>query len=328
MKISKVRFSGIIILIIICACVIYNIYDNNRFKVVAQEITIDKLPNEFDGFKILQISDLHGKSFGENQKDLLKTINSLEYDMIAFTGDMNKDGGESLQDCNAIFTLIDGIDRKENMFWVDGNTAPFAIEKIEETQIGKLTEIGQILRDKGCKILDYPYEITRGDKKIWIVPEMSQVIFQVFYEGIDEDREEIKNNKENIDKEYKLLKQYYNELNKNGEVKIRLDHYPMDTNLSKEEYNTLGNLDYDLIIAGHYHGGQMRIPFYGALYIPSPTSGLGGYLPKQSDVKGLNYANGIPQYISTGLGSSSSIKFLGFRLFNTPEINVITLKCK
>ena len=84
MKISKVRFSAIIILIIICACVIYNIYDNNRFKVVAQEITIDKLPNEFDGFKILQISDLHGKSFGENQKDLLKTINSLEYDISPY----------------------------------------------------------------------------------------------------------------------------------------------------------------------------------------------------------------------------------------------------
>lgn len=66
MKISKVKFTGIIVLIMIFVGIIYNIYDNNRFKVVTQEVVINKLPKEFDGFKILQISDLHGKYFEKN----------------------------------------------------------------------------------------------------------------------------------------------------------------------------------------------------------------------------------------------------------------------
>ena len=68
----------------------YNVYDNNRFVIVEQNVIIDELPEEFDGYRILQISDLHGKYFGENQSDLLAVINALDYDCIILTGDMNK----------------------------------------------------------------------------------------------------------------------------------------------------------------------------------------------------------------------------------------------
>ena len=84
-----------------------------------------------------------------------------------------------------------------------------------------------------------------------------------------------------------------------------------------------------------YHGGRhlqkiLNIaPLIGALYIPSPTSGIkNGYFPKQNEVKGLNQIVDMQQYISAGLGASASISFLNFRLFNTPEINLITLKCE
>ena len=41
---------------------------------------------------------------------------------------------------------------------------------------------------------------------------------------------------------------------------------------------------------------------------------------------GLNQIHNMQKYISAGLGSSASISFLDFRLFNTPEINVIILQ--
>jgi hypothetical protein len=65
----------------------------------------------------------------------------------------------------------------------------------------------------------------------------------------------------------------------------------------------------------------------GALYIPSPTAGINGsgFLPKQDNVKGLTYSGDAPQYISAGLGASGHWWWTDFRLFNTPEINLITL---
>ena len=79
----------ITIFLLIAFCVVWNIYDNQRFVVTEQTVTLDDLPNSFDGYRILQISDLHGKYFGENQLDLLSAINQLDYDCILFTGDMD-----------------------------------------------------------------------------------------------------------------------------------------------------------------------------------------------------------------------------------------------
>lgn len=74
--------------IVILGMIIYNIYDNNRIKIVEQDIKIDNLPQSFNNFTILQITDLHGKYFGENQKKLVDKINSIDYDIIAITGDI------------------------------------------------------------------------------------------------------------------------------------------------------------------------------------------------------------------------------------------------
>jgi len=110
-------------------------------------------------------------------------------------------------------------------------------------------------------------------------------------------------------------------------VKLLLNHYPFPTNLTDSQIEAHQHLDYDLILAGHYHGGQIRLPFIGALYIPSydRENKNSDLFPDQNDVKGLSYFGETPQYISTGLRSSNVVPLLNFRLFNTPEINLITL---
>lgn len=199
------------VLLLIAAVTVYTIWDNHRFVIVEQTILIDNLPNEFDGYRILQISDLHGKSFGEHQADR------------------------------------------------------FASEE------------------------DFENVLSYGTK----------------------------------------LQAWYEQFNGSDAVKIRVNHFPMQANMAQEDWEALGYIDYDLSIAGHYHAGQIRLPLIGAIYIPSPTSGvMNGYFPKQSEVKGLNRILDMQQYISAGLGSSASISCLDFRLFNTPEINIIELKCE
>ena len=99
-------------------------------------------------------------------------------------------------------------------------------------------------------------------------------------------------------------------------VRIGLFHYPM----TLDDYN---KDEYDLILSGHYHGGQVRVPFYGALFIPHVNGGK--FFPSQDEVSGLKDYKLFKQYTSRGLGANSAWKLLKFRLFNTPEINVIRL---
>ena len=171
-------------------------------------------------------------------------------------------------------------------------------------------------------------DYTREGESIWLVPELNQTDIQMNYLEMTEDMFESTEDYQNVILYGQELQKWYEQLSDNGQVKIRVNHYPIQANMTQSDWDGLGYLDYDLSIAGHYHGGQLRLPFFGALYIPSPTSGIAnGYFPKQNEVKGLNQIIDMQQYISAGLGSSASISFLDFRLFNTPEINLITLRC-
>jgi len=327
---KKQKLGLTILLIIISTCIIgtiiYTIIDNRRFIIVEEKIRIGRLPASFDGFKILQISDLHEAYFGEHQADLAEAINTIDYDMIAFTGDMNneKSNVNPEQSSRAILDLIDGIDNKDAMFWVDGNWGPFTISTICGIFSGTLTPIGKTLQERGMVLLTQPVPITRGEDRIWITPVLSKSSFNAYQEKLNNQSMGI-----NSTEQKALFRAIaaYQQINDNGEVKLVLNHYPFPTNLTASQIETHQHLDYDLILAGHYHGGQIRLPFIGALYIPSynTENNNTGLFPDQNDVKGLSYFGETPQYISAGMGSSNVLPLLNFRLFNTPEINLITL---
>ena len=281
------KWLGISILSLILIIVIYNIFDNNRIKVVEQEVEVVDLPEEFEGFKILQIADLHGKTFGKNQKRLLKKMNAIDYDMIAICGDMMD---KHTEDNKPFFDILDGLENKENIFYVKGDTG---LEAVNEN-IGKITSDGQLLIEKGCKVLDKPYAITRGESTLWVSRFINGTTF--YNEtGVDKDND--------------------------NSVKVVVTHYPRHEN----HYATDQNIpDYNLVLAGHYHAGQIRIPFYGALFIPDVFAPV-YFFPDQKEVKGLITWGNTNQYVTAGLGANAPYKLLQFRLFNTPEINVLTL---
>lgn len=287
-KILKVVFAVIFIIIILV--VSYNVYDNNRIKVVEQTVNIKDLPSEFEDFKILQISDLHGKTFGENQDKLVNLINSIDYDIIAITGDM---ASSHTDDITPFIDILDGITNKDYVFYAQGNVDNEAINE----NTNEITEAGQFLIDKGCNILEKPYEIKIGESSLWVSRFINKDSFYNLT-GISEDND--------------------------NSVKLAITHYP------RHEYHYGDGKDvpdYDLVLAGHYHGGQWRIPLYGALFIPDVFTNV-YFFPKQDEVKGLVTWGDTNQYVSAGLGTNSKFKFLEFRFFNTPEINLLTLKSK
>lgn len=171
MKPKKRRIIPLFLFLLIAAMALYNVYDNHRFVVVEQNVTVEELPEAFDGYRILQISDLHGAYFGERQADLISAINDLDYDCIVLTGDMNKLEESDPTASQAVFDLLNGLEDKDMVLWVDGNTGPFAIETINGSCTGNLTDIGKDLEKAGATVLLSPVEVKRGTESILFVPE-------------------------------------------------------------------------------------------------------------------------------------------------------------
>ncbi|WP_404445247.1 metallophosphoesterase [Sutcliffiella horikoshii] len=314
-----------IVFVIILLLLIYNVFDNNRIKVVEQTIAIEKLPEALNGFTVLQVTDLHEKEFGHKQKRLLKKINDIEYDVIVFTGDMLN--SSTSRNYSPYYNLIEGIENKEHALFVPGNADPrsylFTTSGLEKN------DFIDGMEERGVAFLDTTYSIRKGNSLVRVVDFESSIISNERIEAYKTTSED-----GNISPYVKLQMDKYEEnkvLNEeSSDLLIALNHYPipdsrMDVIFSDDHYNIR---KFDLILAGHYHGGQYRIPFYGALFIPESFYERNGLFPPQDRVKGLWEYKGIKQYVSTGLGSSDTIPLMKFRLFNTPELNVITFTSK
>ncbi|WP_316569194.1 metallophosphoesterase [Neobacillus sp. YIM B06451] len=286
MKIFKKNHSFALI-IIVFTLITYTFVDNQRIKIAKQEVVIGHLPKELNGFTILQISDLHEKEFGKDQVRLIKKINTLSYDAIVFTGDMLKNSEST--NYKPFYDLLDGIDNKETALFVPGNTDPESYDNFNHK-----TDFVVGIEQRGVKLLESNYRVEKNTGKVIFVS------FENALEGSSESKD----------------------------VLIGLTHYPVvdakiDFIFSKPNHIVR---DLDLLMAGHYHGGQIRLPLFGAIFIPEGSYPMDGLFPPQDRVKGLWEYRKIKQYVSTGLGSSDAIPLLDFRYFNTPEINLLILR--
>lgn len=109
---------------------------------------------------------------------------------------------------------------------------------------------------------------------------------------------------------YKSDLNYLEDIFKNElpEFKINIMHTP-------DTYDNISNYNYDLIMSGHSHNGQINIPFYGALYTPNGA---------KKYYKPYYRLNNTDMYISSGIGTSK----YNYRLFNRPSFNLYRLTKK
>ncbi len=255
----------LIFLFLIGSIYLYNEWINSRVEVTYETIEMKDLPDEFEGFKILHFADLHGVQFGRKQNRLIKLINSLEYDLIAITGDMIDRHNPTLE---PFFDLIDGIRDERPILFSKGNV---------DTE-----EDFMKIRDYGLEVMDEPYIIEKNGERL---------VFQKydFYQKVDPMYE--------------------------NDVVIGLGHEPFPQDLG-----------YKLILVGHYHAGQFRIPGYGAIYVPRVEGS--GWATDQSEIVGVQQFDGYSQHITAGLGASADIKWMQKRWFNPPQINILQLTKK
>lgn len=237
------------------------------------------LPKGFDGFRILQLSDLHCAVFGENNQNLLAAVAQAEPDIIVITGDLLDQAKEIPP--GYVKTLALGLTNIAPTYYVTGN---------HEWARGNVPELKKTLADGGVMSLsNFFVPLERGGDVILLA-------------GIDDP---------NGYADQKTPEELAAEVEAAGEDPywILLAHR---NTLFAQQYSRLGA---DLTISGHGHGGLIRLPFTDGLvntdrtFFPSYTAGFYG-------------AEGTRVFVSRGLGNSGWT----FRLFNRPQVAVLTLK--
>lgn len=219
--------TALIILALIAAAAAFLIKDSREdLEISRYEVNSKKLPESFDGFKIVQLSDLHGAEFGEDGMGLVEKVKELEPDIIALTGDFVTDEG----DLAAVKKLAGRLTELCPVYFVSGN---------HEFGSGLAIKVRNILERAGVKYLSNEYlTISRGEDEI-LLGGVEDPLAYADMLSPDE------------------LAQKMNDAAPDA-FKILLGH----RNCWMTEYP---ELPVDLIFCGHAHGGLIRIPGVGGL---------------------------------------------------------------
>src|SRR5699024_10691689 len=127
-------------------------------------VVIESLPDEFNGFKILQISDLHEREFGKDQKRLLKKINKIDYDVLVSTGDMLENRKST--NYQPFYTVLEGIDKEKDVIVVPGNDDPPSYEF--NPGFG-MSEYIKGIESRGAHFLESIKTIEKNDEQLHFV---------------------------------------------------------------------------------------------------------------------------------------------------------------
>ena len=237
---------------------------NNAIDVSRFEYASAKIPPAFDGFRIVQVSDLHGKVFGRDNAKLLRLVEREKPDLIVVTGDVVDERNFRL---DQLRDFAERLARIAPVFYVVGNHEA-------DLHSQYFYEVVSILRKAGfTTLLARETKITRrnGDA-IMVAGTMDVKLSEEFAKIAEPQLKKFSRNAE----EFRLL----------------LSHRP--------EFLTLySKYGFDLVFSGHAHGGQICVPWL----LPNGLNAPGqGWFPKYT--RGMHKLGETTMIVSRGLGPS------------------------
>lgn len=254
------------------------------------KLTYNNLPKAFNGFRIVQVSDLHNALFNTQNYDLTEAIEDAEPDIVVLTGDMVNYGTTRFE---RTFSLLEKLAEKYEVYYIFGNHE-------QNIRAANMLLITDKMEELGIKLLfNESVEIKRGGESIMLhgLCQYKKSYRDPYYSEkstYDFSLEEMKG----------LLGESSDEL-----VDVLLAHNPMYFDI----YSQWGA---DLVLSGHIHGGHWRIPFVNK-GILSPNEEL---FPEYDS--GEYIKNTTHMIVSRGINNGSEIIP---RLFNRPELVVVSL---
>lgn len=260
---------------------LWMIKENKQVRITEYEVMSSKIPVSASGFTIVHISDFHNTLIGDNNRGLVEKIKDCQPDIIAVTGDLIDSRNTKV---DVAISFIDALKEIAPLFYVSGN---------HESRVPEYAFLEKKLSEMGITVLnnsDIVIGAADGSIRLFGVQDPS---FGKKISGETEERV--------MEKQLKSLPVM------DEKYSVLLSHRP-------ELYKLYTMHSYDLVLSGHAHGGQIRIPFLGGVIAPNQ-----GFFPKFTS--GMHRKDKTSMVISRGIGNS----IFPLRVNNPPEIVVIKL---
>ena len=267
-RILRVIGAALIVLLV------WMFWANKALEVNNYIISSKRIPEAFDGFRIVHLSDLHNEEFGEENKVLLAILRGYGPDMIAITGDLVD---SSRTDIDVAIAFAKKAAEIAPTYYVTGN---------HEYLMDGYEQLEAALQNAGVEILQDEAVILEQDgQSIRIAgfddPCFGGTDYQARLDGLKDTEER-----------YTLW----------------LSHRP-------ELFDVYARNQLDLVLSGHAHGGQFRLPFVGGLAAPGQ-----GFFPQYDS--GLYTEGETNMIVSRGIGNS----LIPMRFNNRPEVITVSLR--
>lgn len=253
------------------------LWGNCSLQTTESALVSPALPPAFDGLRIVELADLHGRVFGRGSRRLLAAVRRAEPDLICIDGDLF----DEHTDLAMLPPLLRGLCAIAPVYYVTGN---------HEWRVPGLRGILAQMRACGVTVLQDDWRVLRRGEDALIVAGTDDPCGPAERKTPAELIADIR--AEAGEAAFLLLLTHRN------------DQLP--------QWSALG---VQAVLAGHCHGGVVRLPFVGGLF------GTDRRLFPAWDA-GLYRQGETALYVSRGLGYTN----VHFRLFNRPEVAVIVLR--
>lgn len=333
----KVLLALLVVLILLgSTLLIGNFAVSNTILTLRQTVTVPNIPTSLDQWSILLLTDLNGETRGERQAAIGQAVGTKAVSCVILAGNMVGESG----DVTPVLELLEQLPAGAPVLFLTGGSDPNLYANAAHASLSPYADWAQALIDAGVTMLDVPVSFTREGSTIWFVPEdiytlniaSTRKAYQKQLDGLNalpsltaDQAAQQRLASYQIERMDRIEEAAASMTEK--DVQVCVSSMPLTqayiTTLKKTaDSKTICSMNYvDLIVAGGYCGGQWRVPGIGVIYVPEL-----GFFPSDSEVQGLNYQNGIWQYISPGLGNGSIYPWwMQFRLFNSPAVTTLTL---
>lgn len=284
-----IPFWGFLFIGLIMLCILIVLIDSNRFVIREYTLESDRLDKDV---QFVFLSDLHNKSFGKDNKKLLKAIEDCKPQFIVCGGDMPTANPGAGLDVSVRF--MQNIAAKYRIYYANGNHEYRM--RIYPEKYGDMHErYDAALKECGIERL---------------INETDEFDGRIMIHGLELERKYYKRFHKESPTEAVIRDSFGEPLGGDGKYHILLAHNP-------EYFDVYAKTGVDLVLAGHVHGGVARLPFLGGVISPSFR-----FFPKYDG--GLYQKGSCTMILSRGLGMHT----IPIRFFNPAELVKITIRKK